>query len=195
MEEQNGLYRVEIPRNGHEQYQQSVWLESSRLYGLSSNSLQDQAEIPSSYYLEASSLYPSSTLSRLEEVLQDFVQRFSYELDIYDCSNMTAYLEQFLENEGFNAWMRTGPTPWDPANGYHAWVIVYTVDGFVVPVEATHRMFSPARVPGIVYSDSSRYLGYVEGFPEEGHYYDYDSIYSYAHYLRRTEYVWWWWMD
>ena len=95
-----------------------------------------------------------------------------YELNVYDCSQASAWLECALENSGFDAWIAVGPTPWDPlSESRHAWVIVYLPDfvhcKWVVAIEATVFFPTLANVlrneiglllgeyPGIIYDDGS----------------------------------------
>lgn len=58
-----------------------------------------------------------------------------YQEDVFDCSEMSAYIEWHLENEGWNAIIVIGDTPF--GSGYHAWLLVETSEGHYMPVEST----------------------------------------------------------
>lgn len=72
--------------------------------------------------------------------LEDYLQRWqwiegAYVANRFDCSEMSAYLEWKLENEGYHTIIITGGTPW--GEGRHAWLLVETSAGHYMPVEAT----------------------------------------------------------
>jgi len=58
-----------------------------------------------------------------------------YEEGVFDCSEMSAYLERYLENEGWNAVILVGDSPF--STGRHAWLLVETSEGAYMPVEST----------------------------------------------------------
>jgi len=57
-----------------------------------------------------------------------------YEEGVFDCSEMSAYLEWYLENEGWNTLIVVGDSP--SGSGYHAWLLVETSEGAYMPVES-----------------------------------------------------------
>jgi len=59
----------------------------------------------------------------------------TYVKGVFDCSEMSAYMEWRLENEGYNTVIVCGESPW--GGGYHAWLLVETSEGAYMPVEAT----------------------------------------------------------
>jgi len=59
----------------------------------------------------------------------------SYVKGVFDCSEMSAYIEWRLENEGYHTYIACGESPW--GGGYHAWLLVETSEGAYMPVEAT----------------------------------------------------------
>ena len=59
----------------------------------------------------------------------------AYVANKFDCSEMSAYLEQKLENEGYHAIIVVGNTP--GGDGRHSWLLVETSVGKHMPVEAT----------------------------------------------------------
>lgn len=72
--------------------------------------------------------------------LEQYIQRWewlegAYVPDSFDCSQMSAYLEWKLENEGYHTVIVVGETPGE--DGYHAWLLVETSAGKYMPVEAT----------------------------------------------------------
>jgi cell division protein FtsB len=72
--------------------------------------------------------------------LEDYLSRTkwvegSYIPNIFDCSEMSAYLEWKLENEGYHTLIVAGNSP--SGTGRHAWLLVETIAGYYMPVEAT----------------------------------------------------------
>jgi len=59
-----------------------------------------------------------------------------YKEDEFDCSEMSAYLEWHLENEGWNVMILAGDSPF--GSGKHAWLLVETSQGKYMPVESTN---------------------------------------------------------
>ena len=72
--------------------------------------------------------------------LEEYLNRWQWTEGTYvsgefDCSEMSAYLEWKLENEGYNTLIVSGDSPFGP--GRHAWLLVQTsVEGYM-PLEAT----------------------------------------------------------
>ena len=58
-----------------------------------------------------------------------------YEEGVFDCTEMTAYLERYLENHGWHAKIVVGDSPF--GSGRHAWLLVETSEGKYMPVEST----------------------------------------------------------
>jgi len=58
-----------------------------------------------------------------------------YQAGVFDCSEMSACLEWFLENKGWHVKIYRGDTPFGA--GTHAWLIVETTQGKYMPVEST----------------------------------------------------------
>jgi len=71
----------------------------------------------------------------LEDELIGFEWYYPYQADVFDCSEMSAFLEWYLENEGWHAKIVAGDSPSD--SGRHAWLLVETSEGKYMPVEAT----------------------------------------------------------
>ena len=72
--------------------------------------------------------------------LEEYLDRWewtegSYVEGVFDCSEMSAYIEWRLENEGYHTYMVCGESPW--GDGYHAWLLAETSEGEYMPVEAT----------------------------------------------------------
>ena len=59
-----------------------------------------------------------------------------YEEDVFDCSEMSACLEWYLENMGWHVMIVCGDTPFE--SGRHSWLIVETSEGEYTPVESTN---------------------------------------------------------
>ena len=72
--------------------------------------------------------------------LEEYLDRWqwsegSYIGGVFDCSEMSAYIEWKLENEGYHTYIVCGEAPW--GEGHHAWLLVETSAGHHMPVEAT----------------------------------------------------------
>ena len=75
-----------------------------------------------------------------ETYLQECLNRWqwiksAYEEHVFDCSEMSAYLEMKLENEGFHTIMAWGESP--NSEGYHTWLLVEISPEKYIPVETT----------------------------------------------------------
>ena len=160
--------------------------------------LLDQYEkVPHSYYSIETSSHHSNTYEELSQFLSsEFEMPRGYKLNVFDCSESAAYLEWALEAAGFDARIASGPTPWDPTSGYHAWVIAYTKE-YKVAIEATalsgeYSLLSlpTLRTPGIVYSDDSLIPGW------SNYYEGYDNLFQNIYHAIRDhmsveEWNWW----
>ena len=60
----------------------------------------------------------------------------SYVRDKFDCSEMSAYIERNLQNEGYHTIIVVGNLP-SNQTARHAWLLVETSSGKYMPVEAT----------------------------------------------------------
>ncbi len=58
-----------------------------------------------------------------------------YQEGVFDCSEMSASLERYLENKGWHTKIIVGNSPF--GSGYHAWLLVETTSGKYMPVEST----------------------------------------------------------
>ena len=129
------------------------------------------AKVPSGYY--STNKFPNyaGRYSDLETFLTSgFKLPAGYTAGVFDCSESAAYVEWALEDAGFNTVIACGPAPWDPSEGLHAWVIVYTSDGYQVAIEPTAltryglwdriKRFFTGKVKGIVYSGDTGAYNY-----------------------------------
>lgn len=71
----------------------------------------------------------------LRDELQGLEWTEPYQEGVFDCSEMSACLEWYLENAGWNASIVLGDAPF--GEGYHAWLLVETSTGQYTPVECT----------------------------------------------------------
>jgi len=146
--------------------------ENSQLH----NILNLYEKIPHDYYSSGSYKHHSNTYSELCSFLTlEFKLPRGYEKNVFDCSESSAYLEWALENAGFDAYIAVGRTPWNPESGNHAWVIVFTSDKYIVPIESTSLtgdlisnllflLFSGGRTPGVIYSNDDVWQNYSAGY-------------------------------
>jgi hypothetical protein len=58
-----------------------------------------------------------------------------YQEGVFDCSEMSASLERYLENKGWHTMIVVGNSPF--GSGYHAWLLVETSSNAYMPVEST----------------------------------------------------------
>ncbi|MBE0525265.1 MAG: hypothetical protein IBX40_13185 [Methanosarcinales archaeon] len=71
----------------------------------------------------------------LEDELSGLEWLHPYQAGVFDCSEMSAFLEWHLENEGWHTKIVAGDSPF--GSGRHAWLLVETSEGKYMPVEAT----------------------------------------------------------
>ena len=74
--------------------------------------------------------------------LEEYLSRWQWEHGTYvahkfDCSEMSAYIERTLENEGYHTIIVSGEAPF--GGGRHAWLLVETHEGKYMPVEAARE--------------------------------------------------------
>lgn len=167
-------------------------------------------EIPSWYY--KTDWYPDYAKKGCtvgEFILHYFIMPEGYTPDVFDCSEMAAYLEWALEDAGYRAVIATGYPPWEGAKSKvkHAWVLVYNTykePGFKyqrwIPIEGTRvrnnyeryeyfreffaSFFLSETDPGIIKPVAYTYKDYCN--PEK----TYESMYDVPEYLLH-EFDWW----
>jgi hypothetical protein len=161
--------------------------------------MSEYEKVPHSYY-SADAFEPhSNTWEELDHFLTyEFRLPRKYEENVFDCSESSAYLEWALETAGFNADIVTGPTPWEPSSGYHAWVMVYC-EGNRAAVDATwltgkHYLgfLYWDRIPGVIYAED-RFIDYWQNYYE-----GYDDTYKNIYHTIRDSGVtgeWDWWVE
>ena len=85
------------------------------------------------YYIEPEQKYGVYDLS-------DWLNKWKwikpYQEGVFDCSEMSAYLEWKLENEGWHTKIIVGDSPF--GSGRHAWLLVETSNDKYMPVESTN---------------------------------------------------------
>ncbi|MDH5782446.1 MAG: hypothetical protein OEZ35_02085, partial [Candidatus Bathyarchaeota archaeon] len=72
----------------------------------------------------------------LDDELDSLQWTEPYQAGVFDCSEMSACLEWFLENRGWHVKIYRGDSPF--SSGTHAWLIVETSQGKYMPVESTN---------------------------------------------------------
>lgn len=128
---------------------------------------------PLFYYTGAEQQYGLRELERTLDILK--WDSGDYQVDEFDCSEMSAYLERELENRGFRTSMVVGGRS---EKGRHVWLMVEFEGQTYIPVEATTSQ--------IIMPDN----------PKWGNYYEYvtkfntieDALKSYK---GKTEFDWW----
>lgn len=91
-------------------------------------------------------------LESLKTAVRQVTWTRSYEEGVFDCSEMSAYIEWYLENQGFHAIILVGECPFD--SGSHAWVLAETDKNKYMPIEATQ--------PRVVLWDDKGFYDYFE---------------------------------
>lgn len=86
--------------------------------------------VPEPYYISVPQQYD---INILQEYLQQREWKRNYEPDVFDCTEMSAFLERVLENEGFHTYIIVGQYN----NDWHAWLKVEIAPQEYVVVEAT----------------------------------------------------------
>jgi len=99
-----------------------------------------------------------------------------YEEGVFDCSEMSAYLEWYLENRGWHAVIIAGESPF--SQNPHTWILVETSEGTYMPVETT------TTPPKVVLSTSPDFDNYFE------YDYEFETIQD-ALAASETEFDWW----
>lgn len=136
--------------------------------------IDEYEKVPHSYYSTDTFKHHENTWEELSRFLtSEFKLPRDYELNVFDCSESSAYLEWALENAGFNAELIVGTDPSGDTSGDHAWVIVHTTD-YRVAIEATalttkdrYAWLSWGRVPGVIYGEDTlidEWENYYEGY-------------------------------
>ena len=124
------------------------------------------------YYDDVENQY---NLGNLKRYVNNYTWSEQYEKGVFDCSEMSAVLERYLENVGFNTYIAAGKTPGNP-DTRHAWLLVEVSEGEYVPVEAT------------TLNVVSKY------YPLFDEYYDYDQLFEDIHEaMDYNEYEFDWW--
>ena len=158
------------------------------------NLLKQYEQVPHGYY-ETDLFHSDRTAGDIINVLRQAHQMLArdYKEDVFDCSESAAFIEWVMEDAGYDARIAVGPAPWDPKAGYHAWVIVYTRDGYVAAIEPT--ITTSSRTPlelellsyGIIYGNDEYAKGYYEGYDHL-----FKNIYYAIRYCGSVE-EWNWW--
>ena len=156
--------------------------------------LKQYEQVPHGYY-ETDLFHSDRTAGDIINVLRQAHQMLArdYKEDVFDCSESAAFIEWVMEDAGYDARIAVGPAPWDPEAGYHAWVIVYTKDGYVAAIEPTITTRSLSIIElellsyGIIYGNDEHAEGYYEG---------YDHLFKNIYYAIRhcksvEEWNWW----
>ena len=84
------------------------------------------------YYVKPKQRYG---VDELDNYLKQWEWVSPYQENAFDCSEMSAFVERDLENQGFHTTIVVGNSPF--GSGRHVWLLVETTVGKYVPVEAT----------------------------------------------------------
>lgn len=132
------------------------------------STVQAEGEIPEPYYTPAPQQYG---IDVLREYFQGKYWKRAYEVDVFDCTEMSALLECALENEGFHTYIIVGKYE----DGWHAWVKVETAFWRYAIVEST-----TLTVIGLSDAEYNKYWGI----------YQYETIYD-ALEVNQSAFDWW----
>lgn len=103
-----------------------------------SDSVQENysVDVPEDYYNSSSTNWGNLGYHGLIKLVQNGLVA-PYQEDVFDCSEMSAYMEWYLEKYGFNASICT--SQYFKGSKGHAWVRVDTKDGKTVYIESTAK--------------------------------------------------------
>jgi len=91
--------------------------------------------------------YDSSSVEELADTVNDLRWRIPYTEGSFECGEMAACLERYLEREGWHTYIAVGKPPFDRSSRTkHAWLLVETSDGYI-PVEPTAPKVIPPSNP------------------------------------------------
>jgi len=110
--------------------------------------------IPPQYYVGAPRKYfdEVQNLNDLQKDVTKVVWSKPYQEGVFDCSEMSAYMERSLENLGWHTVICVEDESW--LGGPHAWVLVEVRPSVATPVECTK--------PSVVWGDNSHYSDYFK---------------------------------
>lgn len=146
----------------------------------------ENSKIPKDYYIKPKKPI-AQTYPRLKQAIMGGVIK-PYELDVYDCSEMSAYMEWKLENLGFNATVCSADNFRDSGVG-HAWIKVDLEHTKPCYVETT-ALSNTIGVPyGTIIRGNDRDAEKYENYSR----YDriYEDIYQLTANRRTSEFDWW----
>lgn len=143
----------------------------------------------------------SHSFSDLRTTMYNVAKIKAYRLDIFDCSERSAYYEYVLENFGYDTHIIVGRPPWNPySQGAHAWLIVKIQNQWAA-IECTDERLTKYRyewsaqatkwlidAPGIVLYNP-RNLVSVRYY--RGRAYRFENIYQAMARTRPDEWDWW----
>lgn len=160
---------------------------------------EQQSKVPIGYYDDYEYKYENS-LEGLNEFLNfEFELPVNYEINVFDCSESSAYLEWMLEKYGFDTQIAVGRAPFDKSV-YHAWVLVSTDDDYITAIEATILTGDPNKwmeVASNVLENSGRGVIYYDEFDSVSvdYYESYEGIYDTIHEAVEDNSIeeWNWW--
>jgi len=113
------------------------WFASYLVLSVELNLAKRQAETSKFEFYYASKCKQRYGVDDLESYLNRWQwSEGAYVSGKFDCSEMSAYIEWRLENEGYHTIIVVGQCPWKP-EARHAWLLVETSPGKHMPVEAT----------------------------------------------------------
>jgi len=154
--------------------------------------LNQYEKVPHNYYSTRTFPYHQNTIDDLHMFLgSEFKLPTNYKLEIFDCSESASYVEWALENSGFDADIATGPIPWNPDSGYHAWVLVRFSNDTMIAIE-------PTELTGGMFSIYLGIVGWEDPYNSSwrNYYENYDSLYDNIYVAIRdwgTIEQWNWW--
>ena len=164
----------------------------------------DNTIIPSDYYDKPSVIPPDETLIEFL-TMYNWGAGSQYEVNAFDCSQMTAHMEWVLENAGYKAKIIEGDSSGD-GNLDHAWLSIYLRAGTVMYEDMiieehwygddTADIIAPSS--GYYWYECTGRYFYIEGNDMPTAMYQYDSIQdvedAYSKYVPENferEYGWW----
>ncbi len=135
-EKQNLQNEIDSVGTDYQTYQSTHTYSDSQYWDYVSDHLfsNEEYEVASFdfYYIKPEQQYG---VYALEDELSTLIWIHDYEENVFDCSEMSAYMEWHLENQGWNSIIVVGDSPF--SSGRHAWLLVETSEDAYMPVEST----------------------------------------------------------
>lgn len=184
--EQNGAYTSNIPTDETKELNQQISDLNNKNSDLENKQKTYESQISELAKKNENLYYPvkpsdKHTFGYVNGILKSWKPLMEYKENVYDCSNMSAQLQWFLEANDIKAKIIVGKPDW--AKTTHAWVFAYGDFGKIA-IEATTQK--------IVYDGGLHLFSTVDTsyYDDKNIYNQYDSIFGIPD-DEKAEFEWW----